>query len=338
MLDTTAAPEATERTAAPEPGRIPAAFASIAMAVPERVEGNAPIAERIGVEENWIVERTGVRERRVAADDETLLDFATGAARGALERAGLAPADVDLVLAATMSHDRITPNLGPLVAAELGTPNAGALDVGAACNGFLAALAVGAPLVETGRARAVLVVGADLMTRIIDHNDRSTAALFADGAGAAVIAPARDGGRIGPVLMGSDGARGDLVVAERAEGILRMEGQDTFREAVARLTDVTRGAAEAAGVELEDIDAFIYHQANARILRAVGQRLKLPAERVVECISTYGNTSAASVPIALARAVEDGRVRPGSRVLLAAFGGGLTWGATVVEWEGATDD
>ena len=337
MLDAPAAPEAAERPAVPGTELTAAAFASIAVAVPEQVRENAPIAERIGVEEDWIVERTGVRERRVARDDETLLDFATAAARTAVERAGLAPADIDLVLAATMSHDRITPNLGPLVAAELGT-NTGALDVGAACTGFLSALAVGAPLVETGRARAVLVVGADLMTRLIDHDDRSTAALFGDGAGAAVIAPARAGGSIGPVLLGSDGERGPLVVAERAEAILRMEGQDTFREAVARLVTVTRDAAEAAGVGLDEIDAFIYHQANARILRAVGQRLKLPAERVVECISAYGNTSAASVPIALARAVEDGLVRPGSKVLLSAFGGGLTWGATVVEWEGVTDD
>lgn len=334
MLEATAAPdELAERTTPAA-----AAIASIAMAVPEQVRGNAPIAERIGVEESWIVERTGVRERRIATDEETLLDFATAAARDALAGAGVTAADVDLVLAATMSHDRITPNLGPLVAAELGTANAGALDVGAACTGFLGALALGAPLVEAGRARAVLVVGADLMSRIVDPADRATAALFADGAGAAVIAPARGEGRIGPVLLGSDGARGPLVVAEREEGILRMEGQDTFREAVARLTDVTRDAAAAAGAQLEEIDAFIYHQANARILRAVGQRLRLPSDRVVECISSYGNTSAASVPIALARAVEDGLVRPGSKVLLAAFGGGLTWGATVVEWDGGSDD
>lgn len=321
-----------------EAGAVRAGIAAIATAVPRGAVGNAAIAERIGVEEEWIVERTGVRERRFAADDETLLGLATAAGAAAIERAGLTPADVDLVLAATMSHDRLSPNLGPLLAHELGTAEAGALDVGAACTGFLGALALAAPLVEAGRARAALVVGADVMSRIIDHSDRSTAMIFADGAGAAVITPARKGAGIGPVILGSDGANGELVVAERAEGILRMQGQDTFREAVARLTGATQRAVEAAGLELADIDAFVYHQANARILRSVGQRLRLPAERVVECISTFGNTSAASVPIALERAAQDGQLEPGDRALLAAFGGGITWGATVIEWEGVASD
>jgi 3-oxoacyl-[acyl-carrier-protein] synthase-3 len=322
---------ATEQERPAPPRR--AAIASVATAVPKEVRPNTAIAARIGVEESWIVERTGVRERRVAGADETLLDLAVAASRDALARAGIEASQLNGVIAATMSHERITPNLAPLIAAELGT-EAGAIDVGAACTGFLGALAFAVPLVETGRAEAVLVVGADLMTRMIDHDDRSTAALFGDGAGAVVVAPARGAG-VGPVLLGSDGVRAELVTATREEGILRMEGQDTFREAVARLTDVTRDAAAAAGVGLDEIDAFIYHQANARILRAVGQRLKLPAERVVECISSYGNTSAASIPLTLERALEQGVLRPGGRALLAAFGGGMTWGGTVVEWEGS---
>jgi 3-oxoacyl-[acyl-carrier-protein] synthase-3 len=175
------------------------------------------------------------------------------------------------------------------------------------------------------------VVGADLMTRIIDPDDRATAALFADGAGAVVL-HSSGSSRIGPVVLGADGEAGDLVQGWRQEGIMRMQGQDTFRHAVARLCEVSLAAAEAAETRLEDLDLFVYHQANARIFRAVGQRLGLPGERVVDCIDRYGNTSAASIPLALDVARCEGRLGDGDRVLLAAFGAGLTWGATVVEW------
>ncbi len=321
----------------PPAGRLGAAIAGLGVAVPEALVGNAPIAARLGVEEEWIVRRTGVRERRVAAPEERLCDFAALAAARALPAAGLEPRDLDLVLVATFSNDELTPAAAPRVAAALGAGTAvTAIDVNAACTGFVAALALAAGQIECGRAANALVVGADLMTRLTDPDDRSTAALFGDGAGAVVLRGAGEG-RIGPVVFGSDGDNGDLVRASRAEGLMRMAGHETFRHAVARLCEVSVAATEAAGRRLGDLDLFVYHQANARILGAVGERLGLDPARVVDCIGRYGNTSAATIPLALDAARADGRLRDGDRVLLAAFGAGLTWGATVVEW-GEADD
>jgi 3-oxoacyl-[acyl-carrier-protein] synthase III len=323
-----------EQPAAPaERALRPAAIGGVAVSVPATVVGNEPIAERLGIDPGWIVARTGVRERRVLAEDETLLSLASDAAEGALADAGVAPSQIDQVLVATMSHDRLTPSLAPLVADRIGALEAGAFDLNAACTGFVSALAMATAQVEAGRADAILVVAAERLTAITDHDDRSTAALFGDGAGAAVVRPGSGAG-FGPFVLGSDGARAEMVRTERDELLIRMQGQDTFREAVSRMAQASLEAAAAVGLTLGQIDLFIYHQANARILRALAQRLVLDSERVVECISRYGNTSAASVPIALATVVEDGRVKPGDRILLAAFGGGLTWGATVVEWEG----
>jgi 3-oxoacyl-[acyl-carrier-protein] synthase-3 len=309
-----------------------AAIASIGIAVPADVVANAPIAARLGVSEQWIVARTGVRERRVAAPGEQLVDYAAEAAGRALAGAGVEAARVDLILVATMSHEYLTPSAAPLVAARLGATRAGAIDVGAACSGFVSALVLAAGQLEAGRADVALVVGADLLTRLTDPDDRATAALFGDGAGAAVLT-AHDGpGRIGPAILGADGARHSLVSASRAEAILRMQGHDTFRQAVDRLSAATLDAVRAAGRELGEIAAFAYHQANARILAAVGERLGLDPGRVIDCIGRYGNTSAATIPLALAEAEADGMLEPGAPVLVAAFGGGLTWAATVVEW------
>jgi 3-oxoacyl-[acyl-carrier-protein] synthase-3 len=208
---------------------------------------------------------------------------------------------------------------------------AAAIDVGSACSGFLSGLALGAGLIESGRAGTVLLIGADLMSRVIDHQDRRTAGLFGDGAGAAVLTWG-GAGRIGPIVMRSDGAGADLVTATHAERVLRMRGQDTFRTAVDRIGLSTMEALDAAGLTLADIDLFVYHQANARILAAVGDRLGLPSDRVVDCIGRYGNTSAASIPIALCEAEQEGRLLAGHRVLVGAFAAGLTWGAGVLEW------
>jgi 3-oxoacyl-[acyl-carrier-protein] synthase-3 len=323
---------ATLSPTAPATRRRGAAIASVAISAPANVAGNGPIAERLGVSERWIVTRTGVQERRVAAPDELLASYAAEAGGRALDAAGLDAADLDLVLVATMTHEQLTPNAAPLVAAELGATRAGAMDVGAACSGFLSALALGAAQIESGRTGNVLVVGADLMTRLVDRDDRRTAALFGDGAGAVVMRSVSPPGRIGPVILRADGARGDLVQATRAEGVLRMNGHDTFRHAVDRLAEVTLEAVAVVGRELADVDLFVYHQANSRIIRAVGERLGLPAERVIDSVPRYGNTSAASIPIALAEAQGQGRLADGASVLMAAFGGGLTWGATLVEW------
>jgi 3-oxoacyl-[acyl-carrier-protein] synthase III len=329
-------PEALRASAAslvePADDRRGAALVSLGVSAPANVVENAPIAQRLGVSERWIVARTGVEERRIAPPGETLVPYAAEAGARALTAAGLAPIDLDLVLVATMSHDQLTPNAAPLVAAELGADRAGALDVGAACNGFLSALAVAAGQVESGRAASVLVVGADLMSRITDPDDRSTAALFGDGAGAVVMQDVDPPGRIGPVILGADGHSAGLVRAGREEGVLRMKGHDTFRQAVDRLCEATLAAAAAAGRELAEIDLFVYHQANSRIIRAVGERLDLPPERAIDCLPRYGNTSAASIPIALAEAQDRGQLGTDSAVLIGGFGGGLTWGATVIEW------
>ena len=326
-------PEFIEPDAAIVP--VGAAISSVGASLPETVVPNADIAARIGVSDEWIVRRTGIRARRVAGPTERLTTHATQAATASLRRAGIAPEQVDLVLVATATPDEVMPNAAPLVAHELGAVRAGAFDIGAACTGFLSALAVGTGQIEAGRAHCVLVIGADFMSRILDPNDRSTAAVFADGAGAVVLQATGETGRIGPIVLGSDGAGADHIIVPREQGVIRMRGHETFREAVARLSLATVQAARAAGTRLDDIDLFVYHQANGRILSAVGERLGLPAERVVDCISQYGNTSAATLPLALAHVDEQHRLKPGHRVLLGAFGAGFTWGATVVQWGAA---
>jgi 3-oxoacyl-[acyl-carrier-protein] synthase III len=315
-----------------------AAVRSVASTLPERVVPNAPIALRAGVSEDWIVARTGIKERRAVTPDERLTDLAAAAGASALERAGLTADRLDLVLVGTTSQDELTPNAAPIVAHALGAHRAGAMDVGAACTAFVAALATAAAQIEAGRAEYVLVIGADVLTRHTDPEDKRTAALFGDGAGAAVLAAGEGPGGVGPVVQRCDGAGANFIIAPREDERIRMQGQDTFKHAVARLSEVTRQACAAADVAIEDIDLFAYHQANARITRAVGQRLNLDPDRVLDVIERTGNTSAASIPLALDAARRDERLRPGARVLLAAFGAGLTWGGCVVEWseEGVT--
>lgn len=312
-----------------------AGIAAVAMATPATVVGSAEIAARLGLRAGWIESRTGILERRHAGPEESLTDLAATAGSRALDAAGLEPEEVDLVVVATATPDDPLPNAAPLVAAALGIPAPGAFDVGAACAGFVAALAATAGLVESGRAQTALVVGAELMSRVVDPDDRDTAVLFGDGAGAAVVTAAPGHGRIGPTLLRSDGDGAALVGLPRAEGVLRMDGQGTFRRAVACLAEASTEVAERAGIGLADVDLFVFHQANGRILRAVGERLGLDERRVVDCVGRYGNTSAASVPIALCEAGAAGRLTPGANVLIGAFGAGLAWGATVVEWGSA---
>src|SRR5580692_2385516 len=231
-------PEFTESDVAIVP--VGAAISSVGASLPERVVPNAEIAPRIGVTDEWIVRRTGIKARRVAGPNERLTTHAT---------------------------------------------QAGAFDIGAACTGFLSALAVGTGQIESGRAQTVLVIGADFMSRILDPDDRTTAAVFADGAGAVVLTATGETSRIGPIVLGADGAGADHIIVPRDEGVIRMRGHETFREAVARLSLATVQAARAAGTRLDDIDLFVYHQANGRILSAVGERLDLPSDRVVDCIS-----------------------------------------------------
>ena len=310
-----------------------AAMRGAALAVPRAVVSNAEAGAPFGVDDHWIRKRTGVLERRIARDGETVASLAAEASAEALRRAGCEPAAVDLVLVATMTQDQVTPNVASAVIGQLdGLACAGALDVNAACTGWIGAVGMAAGLIETGRAEHVLAIGSDLLSRITNPDDRSTACLFADGAGAVVLSVVEGPTRIGPVVLGTDASGGSLIYGEHAEGFLRMRGGETFEAAVARLAEGSEAAAAAAGVALEDVGLFVFHQANGRIMRAVAQRMEIPDERLMVSIDRYGNTSAASIPMALAEAARAGRLEAGMPVLLSAFGSGFTWAATVVEW------
>ena len=238
-----------------------------------------------------------------------------------------------------MTPDEVTPNTAPLVAEALGASHAGACDVGAACTGWLSGLGLGAAQIESGRADLVLLVGADFITRITDYEDKRTAPLFADAAGAVVLGAANgpSSGRVGPVVLRCDGSHADTIHATHEDRVLVMDGPEVYRHAITRMTEVTREAVARAGLTLDDIDLFVYHQANARITRALGERLGLKPERVVDCIEHLGNASAATIPVGLLAAEEDGRLSPGARVLVSAFGAGFTWGGGVIEWAGERD-
>ncbi|HEY8625428.1 MAG TPA: beta-ketoacyl-ACP synthase 3 [Solirubrobacteraceae bacterium] len=323
---------------APETHQRTAAILSVASELPVGKLTNAEIAERLGITEDWIVARTGIRERRRAEPDERLSDYATRAGQKALEAAGVSASEIDLVIVATLSQDELTPNTAPIVADALGTSNAGAIDVGAACTSFLSGLSLGTSQIESRRADRVLLIGADFITRIVNYDDKQSAPLFADAAGAVVLGVAEHGlGAVGPIVLGSDGSHARTLFAPLSTRIVEMDGHAVFRHAVARMGEATREALAMAGLGIEDIDLFVYHQANARITKAVGEKLGLDPARVVDCIEMLGNASAATLPVALEIAQNDGRLKPGARVLLSAFGAGFTWGGGVVEWGGRRD-
>jgi 3-oxoacyl-[acyl-carrier-protein] synthase-3 len=305
---------------------------AVAAGVPSQTVSTAQIAERLDVPAEWIVRRTGVESRHRAGPDERLTDLAAEVSLAALQKAGRSADEVDLVLLGTMTPDEITPHAAPQVAAAIGAHAAGAVDVGAACTAFFSALALAVGQIESGRARCAVVVGADFMSRVLDYDDPVTAGIFGDGAGAVVVEAVPGPSRFGPFVMGADGAAGSAIVTPRPAGPVTMEGQATFRRAVDTLEDVSRRAADLAGVAIQDIDLAVFHQANGRITRSVRERLGLPSERVVDNIDRYGNTTAATLPLALADADARGQLAAGSRVLLAAFGAGLTWGGTVFTW------
>jgi 3-oxoacyl-[acyl-carrier-protein] synthase III len=302
------------------------------MSVPEQVRSNAAIAARLGVDEQWIARRTGTSERHVAAAGQRLDQFAAQAAQAALADAGIAAADVDAVLLGTTSAEEMSPHAAPLVAADIGAVGAAAVDVSAACTGFLSCLVMGAAMIEAGRASVVLAIGADLLTRYLDQDDPESAMLFGDGAGAVVLTAADGVSGVGPAILSSDGSRRELIRLDREELLIRMDGPTVYRHAVQLMSDVAVRATSLAGLTIADIDLFVFHQANSRIIDAVGHRLSLDPARVVDVVSAFANTSAASLPIALATAQRQGRLRDGDHVLLAAFGAGLVWGGVVVTW------
>jgi 3-oxoacyl-[acyl-carrier-protein] synthase-3 len=305
----------------------------IGAALPDHVITNADLEQRLDTNDEWIVRRTGIRERRHLQGDETLADLATRACLLALDDAGRTGAEVDHVIVSTFTPDRVTPGLAPEVARVIGAERAAAVDLNAACAGFLYGLDQAAALVESGRASVVLVCGAEALSRVTDHDDRSTAVLFGDGAGAAVVAGGELELGIGGFVLGADGAQADLLYAERDERVLHMQGSDVYRHAVRRMTAASREALGRAGKTVDDIDLFVAHQANVRIIDAAAAELGIPHEKVMVNVDRVANTSSASIPLALEQAEREGRLKPGDTVALAAFGAGFVWGAGIVSWK-----
>jgi 3-oxoacyl-[acyl-carrier-protein] synthase-3 len=310
-----------------------AGIAGLGTALPGRSVGNAEVAGEIGVDPDWIVQRTGIHRRRRLADGETLTGLATRAGARALAAADLPAGALDGVIVATATPDAFMPPTAPMVAAALGAGRAMAWDVGLACTGFVAALLQAAAMVESGRAEALLVIGAEGLSRYVDPADRSTAMLFGDGAGAAVVT-AGGPAAIGAGVLGADGAMGQALDTDPGTGCLRMDGHTVFLHAVPRMAEAARAAVARNGRELDDVDLVVAHQANARITRALAARLGLDPGRVVDVIAETGNTSAASVPLALAHAAAAGRIPDRGLILLCAFGAGFAWGATLIETTG----
>lgn len=315
--------------------------------VPPRAVTNHELAQHLDTSDEWVRTRTGIEQRYVAEPGSATCDLAVDAGARALKSAG--GGDVDAVIVATTTPDRICPSTGPEVASRLGMPKVAAFDVNSACTGFVYGLATGVGLLAAGAAQRVLLIGAETMTRLVDPNDRSTAILFGDGAGAVVLRPGvadDEPGAVGPFDLGSDGDLAELLTVPAggsrrpadaksfAEGAhyLRMDGREVYRQAVNRMVESSRAVLDRAGIGVLDIDRVVGHQANARILDAVADRLGVPAERRVSNVARYGNTSAASIPLALA----DLDLKPGQRVLLTAFGAGLTWGSTLITWPSLT--
>ncbi len=319
------------------PARRPPARAGIfglGAALPGRIVSNDDIALRLQTSDEWIVKRTGIRTRHWLAPGEALAPLAAQACAAALADAGREPAEVDRILVSTITPDRLTPGLAPMVAELLGCPaSTGALDLNAACAGFLAALDEGAALVESGRARVVIVCGAEALSRITDHDDRSTAVLFGDGAGAVVVAAGELELGIGGFVSGSDPSQGEALYAEADERRLRMAGPTVYRHAIARMVEATGEALARAGLTIDEVDLFVAHQANSRIIEATAAELGLDADRIVVDSDRCANTSSATIPLALQRAEADGRLRPGANVLMCAFGAGFVWSAGVVRWK-----
>ncbi len=305
--------------------------------LPERVVGNDELAASLDTSDAWIRERTGIAQRHLAAPHETAAFMATAAARGALSDAGVEAAELDAILLATSTPDQAFPATAVRVQAALGVRTGFAFDLAAACSGFIYALSVADAMIRSGQVRSVLVIGSEVYSRIVDWSDRGTCVLFGDGAGAMLL---RAGSDNGPGVLSthlhSDGADGDLLFVDGAvgrpemSGHLRMNGREIFRHAVAKLASAVDEALAANGLGQADIDWLVPHQANRRIIDAMGRKLGLPPERVVITVDRHANTSAASIPLALAEGVRDGRIRRGDLVLMEALGGGLTWGSALI--------
>jgi 3-oxoacyl-[acyl-carrier-protein] synthase-3 len=305
----------------------------VGTALPDHVVTNADLVARFDTTDEWIIRRTGIRERRWIRPTEKVSELAATACSAAVSDAGQDPAGIDQVIVATMTPDRVTPSLAPSVAARVGAQHAGVVDVNVACVGFLYALAHAAALVESGRASLVLVAGAEAMSRVINPSDRDTSVLFADGAGAVLIGRGPLGFGVGKFVFGYDDGLADALFANHDDGMLHMEGKEVYRHAVARMIAVTKELLTCNGLTIEDIDYFVPHQANARIVSSVADALGFSHDRVSFNLETTANTSAASIPLALAAAERGGHLWPGSLVAMVAFGAGFAWGAGACTWK-----
>jgi 3-oxoacyl-[acyl-carrier-protein] synthase-3 len=324
-----------------------AEMASVGVAVPPRVVTNHDLAETLDTSDEWIVERTGIRERRIAGPEQTVAMLSREASELAMERAGVTAAEIDSIVLGTASPDRLLPSTACDLQALLGADNAAAFDVGAACPGFLYALTVAEGLIASGQSKIVLIVGAEKLSTITDFQDRSTAILFGDGAGAAIVRHSsgngrgvlstflKSDGRLAPLLYRPGGGAADpiseRVVCERSH-YMKMAGREVFKAAVLAMAEACDEALKRAGVAAEEIDLLVPHQANLRIIEATAKHAGIPMSKVMVNLDRYGNTSSASIPLALDQAITEGRVRPGSLVMLVAFGAGFTWGSAVVRW------
>ena len=315
-------------------------------AYPAGVLTNEDLTHIVETSDAWITSRTGIKQRRKAAADEYTSLFAVQAARQALARAGITAAQLDLVVCATVTPDQILPSTGCLIQAEIGAVNAAAFDLAAACSGFLYGLSYANAMIRTGQARYVLVIGAEVLTKYVDYTDRATCVIFGDGAGAAVLGPVDAGRGILAARIKSDGRYASQLYAPgggtrlgstpetlaRGDHFFKMKGNEIFKVAVRNMSDISAEMLAKAGFSVEDVDLVIPHQANQRITDAVASRLGVPEEKVYSNIAEHGNTSSASIPIAMDECIQAGKIKEGSLVLLTAFGGGITWGGTVLRF------
>jgi 3-oxoacyl-[acyl-carrier-protein] synthase-3 len=318
--------------------------------MPEKILTNDELSKIVETSDEWISSRTGIRERRIAADDQATSDLASEAARRAMTAAGVTPEEIDLIVVATVTPDMFFPSTACFVQKKIGAANAVCFDISAACSGFLYALQIARHFLNAGTRTTALVIGAEKLSTLINWQDRNTCVLFGDGAGAVVIRaedPGKDApGRVLSTVMGSDGTLTDVlkvpgggsacpITAENVTNrpnTIHMEGRETFKHAVTRMCKASEQALEAAGLTKSDIDMVIPHQANARIISAIADRLGLPMEKTFMNLDKYGNTSAATIPVALDEAHRQGKIKRGDVVLLVAFGGGFTWASSVVRW------
>jgi 3-oxoacyl-[acyl-carrier-protein] synthase-3 len=312
---------------------VKAGIAGVGSALPSLIVTNEELAQRLDTSDEWIYRRTGIRSRRRLSAGEDVTTLAVAACADALADAGRAAEDVDAIIISTITPDYLTPGLAPLVADRLGALRASTVDINAACVGFLHGIDQAAALIESGRASLVLVCGAEGLSRITDHTDRSTAVLLGDGAGAVAVTAGDYDLGLPPFRLGSDGAQAGLLYVDQDKRVLHMRGAEVYRHAVARMVEATETALRSADLAVDDIDLFVPHQANARIIEAAADRLGIPLDRVSLHVQEVANTSSASIPLALHQAERAGALHPGDTVALAAFGAGFVWGAGIASWK-----